>query len=205
MSTNLGVMVILFHEKLVGSKIRFENYGHSNSDCGFGAGDDGSGFTQLKGCIRNMFRILMADEVECCTSEKEVSVEDAHLFLTLYDLFNDDDIGEKTISATLQVDGGYKQRAPRYVASNIRYFNVHFLDQVLFLMGCNHPPPFYEPVKKTVYASLYPEPLTRENFTSCALQTIGTTLIPAFQLLRTKSFYMDDVYEYVDLDENSSK
>ena len=194
--------MILFHEKLVGSKIRFENYGHMNTDCGFGAGDDGSGFTQLKGCIQNIFRILLADEVECCTNENEVLVEDAHLLLAIYDLINDDNIGERSISAALHVDGEYKGRVPKHVACNIRYFNVHFLDQVLFIMGCDHPPPFYEPVKKRVYASLYPEPLTRVNFTACALQTIASTLIPAFQLIKMKSFYMDDIYEYVDHDES---
>ena len=191
--------MILFHEKLVGSKIRFENYGHLNTDCSFGAGDGGSGFVQLKGCLRNLFRILMADEVECCTSEKEVSVEDAHLFLTIYDLINDDELGERTISTTLQVDLEGKKRTPKHVACSIRYFLVHFLSQILFLMGCDHPPAFYEPVKKKVFSSLYPEPLTRENFTSCALKTIGATLIPAFQLLKTKTFYMDDIYEYIEL------
>ena len=120
-------MVILFHEKLVGSKIRFENYGHMNTDCGFGAGDDGSGFTQLKGCIQNIFRILLADEVECCTNENEVLVEDAHLLLAIYDLINDDNIGERSISAALHVDGEYKGRVPKHVACDIRYFNVHFI------------------------------------------------------------------------------
>lgn len=192
----LGVFVILFYEKLVGDvKIRFENYGHTNTDCGFGSGDDGSGFTQLKGCIQNVFRILIADQVECCTAEKEVLTEDAHVLLAMYDLINDEDIGEITIAMALEVDG---RGAPNYIACNIRYFNVNFLDRVLFLMGCDHDAPFYDPNGRKVLASVHPVSLTRENFTTCAMETIASTMIPAFQLLKLQSFFMDEVYEYID-------
>merc|ERR1711991_594898 len=116
-----------------------------------------------------MFRILIADEAECCTAQKTVLKEDAHLILGVYVLINDDEHGEDEITKQLH-------DVSESTVLNIRFFVITFLDKVLYVMGCKHPVPYYftdsTPSRgKNGYGHCDGVNLTREIFTELALET----------------------------------
>ena len=68
-------------------------------------------------------------------------------------------------------------------------------------MGCKHPVPYYFTDSiprrgKNDYGHCDGVDLNREIFTELALETISVSLIMPFQLIKLKTFYMDDRYEY---------